>query len=128
MIDKTARGRKPKGIEQYIESSNAKIADWRIQIKNGKDNQGRKLNATEKQKLRNCISALQSRMRKKQETVQHDEISDRIDSFVNIILNSSKASERDSLLDRVRRNEQRDQTDEFKQLAGESRQKDQRGK
>ena len=53
-------------------------------------------------------------MRKKQETVQHDEIGDKINSFVKIIIESAKASERDGLLDRIRRNEQNDQTAEFR--------------
>ena len=59
-------------------------------------------------------------MRKKQETVQHDEIGDKINSFVKIIIESAKASERDGLLDRIRRNEQNDQTTEFRQLVSHS--------
>ena len=62
---KKQRGRKQTETQKYIQESEKKIKEWKDELKNNK-----KLKREEKQKLRNQISAQQSRLKKKIE-MQH---------------------------------------------------------
>ena len=82
-MEKKKRGRKPSETNKYYKDSEANIAKWTKELKGGfkldektsqviRDERGHpiKLTSGDKQKLRNRISALQSRMKKKEELVK----------------------------------------------------------
>ena len=82
-LEKKKRGRKPSETNKYYKDSEANIAKWTKELKGGfkldektsqviRDERGHsiKLTSGDKQKLRNRISALQSRMKKKEELVK----------------------------------------------------------
>ena len=127
MIEKSNRGRKAKETDKYVIESDKKIEEWRKQIKAGVDEKGKKLTNAEKQKLRNRISALQSRVRKKQEIDEPDEINEKVNEFIKIIQEIAKANEKDNVIDRIK-SKQNNQTSAFKQIIKKNSSKDSKSK
>lgn len=61
--EKKKRGRKLTEFNKYADESKQKIADLQAELRQN----GKKMNAKERQKIRNQISAQQSRLKKKEE-------------------------------------------------------------
>ena len=127
LIEKSNRGRKAKETDKYVIESDKKIEEWRKQIKAGIDEKGKKLTNAEKQKLRNRISALQSRVRKKQEIDEPDEINEKVIEFIKIIQEIAKTNEKDNVIDRIK-SKQSSQTSAFKQIIKKNSSKDSKSK
>ena len=97
---KKQRGRKQTETQKYIQDSEKKIKEWKDELKNNK-----KLKREEKQKLRNQISAQQSRLKKKIE-MQHflDQIQFFKDQFLELakVLNTEMdPTTKDNVLDKI---------------------------
>ena len=97
---KKQRGRKQTETQKYIQDSEKKIKEWKDELKNNK-----KLKREEKQKLRNQISAQQSRLKKKIE-MQHflDQIQYFKDQFLELakVLNTEMdPTTKDNVLDKI---------------------------
>ena len=95
IVAKLKRGRKITEEEKYKEDSRKKIIELRIELKN------KNLNAEQRQKIRNKISAQESRLRKKLEFSElfkkHNNLLQSIEKFINILDHEIKSDAKENI-------------------------------
>ena len=101
-MGKRKRGRKLTPAEDYYKTSKENIGAWQAELNSGKDKKtGKDLTPKEKQKLRNRISALKSRMSKKEELAELEESLDkhrkRFTALIKHVYNELTVPQRDKI-------------------------------
>ena len=96
------RGRKPKDAHLYISESLVKISLWTRQLEESRG----KMKSQDREKLRNKISALENRVKKKQVQVQSTELQnsfqDTFNNLTTILVDEVTCSCRDNIITRLR--------------------------
>ena len=113
---KQKRGRKMTQPDIYYEESEKNIQKWKSILKSGQTEEGVKLEAVDKQRLRNKISALKSRMSKKTELTGLQGVlvkaKRRFDNLTTMFYEQMEAAQRDSIVQRTKLDLDSDEDDD----------------